>query len=244
MQASTSLSSGGLMFDIPSLRIVVVEDSDALREATVAMLQADGHDVTGVFCAEDVDDLPSDGVPDLYIVDINLPQEDGLSLVRRIRASQPLAGIILMTAKHQLEDRVNGYAHGADIYLIKPVERAELRACVVRLAQRMHASQDKSNGRLVLDRTSLLLAGPEGECRLNGVESRLLLAMSRVSGKCLERWQAMEIIDPERRGLSGSNLDVRVSGLRKKLRACGGPEPAIRAERGQGYRLLCAVEVR
>ncbi len=230
--------------DTPCLKILVVEDSDALREATVSMLRADGHDVSGVFCAEDVDDLPSPHMPDLYIVDINLPEEDGLSLVKRIRASQPLVGIILMTAHNQLEDRIEGYQSGADIYLTKPVERAELRACVIRLASRLGAYQSSETECLVLNQMSLSLKGPEGECRLTGTESRLLLAMSRVAGKCLERWQAMEIIDPQRRGLSASNLDVRVSGLRKKLRVCGGPDNAIRAERGQGYRLLCSVEVR
>lgn len=235
---------GLIVIDIPSLRIVVVEDSDALREATVAMLEADGHTVSGVFCAEDVDDTPSDPMPDLYIVDINLPEEDGLSLIKRIRVSQPLVGIILMTARHELDDRIRGYQEGADVYLQKPVERSELRACVARLAHRLHSIRQTRPDHLLLHSVSLTLQGPSGEASLNASEAKLLLALSRVAGKCLERWQAMEIIDPARKGLSPSNLEVRMSGLRRKLKACGGPEQAIKAERGQGYRLLCSVEVR
>lgn len=208
------------------------------------MLQADGHTVSGLFCAEDVDDTPSDPMPDLYIVDINLPDEDGLSLIKRIRQSQPLAGIILMTARHDLDDRIRGYEQGADIYLQKPVERSELRVCVARLAHRLHALQQSRPDHLLLHSLSLTLQGPVGEASLSTSEAKLLLALSRVGGKCLERWQAMEIIDPKKKGLSPSNLEVRMSGLRKKLKECGGPERAIKAERGQGYRLLCSVEVR
>lgn len=230
--------------DTPSLKIVVVEDSDALREATVAMLEADGHTAIGLFCAEAVDDEIAQQWPDLYIVDINLPEEDGLSLVKRLRANQPLVGIILMTARHQLDDRVRGYEHGADIYLQKPVDRSELRACVARLAQRLHSLRQTQSDHLVLNSVSLALKGPEGESALSASEAKLLLALARVGGKCLERWQAMEIIDPSRKGISPSNLEVRMSALRRKLRDCGGPERAIQAERGQGYRLLCSVEVR
>ena len=77
--------------DMP--RILVVEDNDNLREATVDFLKQQGHQVTGVVCAEDVDDTPTRDLPDLYLIDVNLPGENGFSLVERIRQSQPLAGI-------------------------------------------------------------------------------------------------------------------------------------------------------
>lgn len=116
------------MRQTPSLHILVVEDNDSLRDATVDFLNAQGHQATGVVCAEDVDDTPTRGVPDLYLIDVNLPGEDGFSLAERIRQSQPMAGIVVMTARGQLNDRLEGYASGADNYLIKPVEQSE-RAC-------------------------------------------------------------------------------------------------------------------
>lgn len=73
----------------PSLHILVVEDNDSLREATVDFLRTQGHQVTGVMCAEEVDDTPTRDVPDLYLVDVNLPGEDGFSLVERVVGHTP-----------------------------------------------------------------------------------------------------------------------------------------------------------
>ena len=113
------------MTNSPSLHILIVEDNDNLREATHELLVQHGHQVTAVSCAEDVDDTPTRDVPDLYLVDVNLPGESGFSLAERIRKSHPTVGVVLMTARGQLEDRLLGYTCGADNYLIKPVEQSE-----------------------------------------------------------------------------------------------------------------------
>ena len=73
-----------------ALKILVVEDNDDLREATLAFLQSQGHYVRGVPMAEDISDLAGGFVPDIYVIDLNLPGEDGLSLTRRLRKAQPL----------------------------------------------------------------------------------------------------------------------------------------------------------
>ncbi len=135
-----------------SLNILVVEDNDSLREATVDFLNAHGHIAQGVVNAEDVDDTPTRDVPDLYLIDVNLPGENGFSLAQRIRQSQPGAGIVLMTARAQLNDRLDGYHHGADNYLIKPVEQLELLACIRSLAFRLKDGAHAPPAVLVLDR--------------------------------------------------------------------------------------------
>jgi len=76
-----------------SLHILIVEDNDGLREATAAFLQDLGHRVTSLDCAEDIDNTPTHGLPDLYIIDVNLPGENGFSLAERIRKSHPTTGI-------------------------------------------------------------------------------------------------------------------------------------------------------
>ena len=88
------------------LHIAVIEDHRLLHQVTVQLLRDQGHHVTGFFCAEELDDESSVFVPDLYVIDLNLPGEDGLSLARRIRASQPATGIIMVTARDSLEDRL------------------------------------------------------------------------------------------------------------------------------------------
>ena len=225
----------------PSLHILVAEDNDSLREATVDFLSRQGHQVSGLVCAEDVDDTPTRDVPDLYVIDVNLPGESGFSLAERIRSSQPRAGIVLMTARGQFHDRLEGYEAGADNYLIKPVEQSELLACVNNLARRLRSSNESAPTELVLNSQTLRLSGPLGEVSVTLTESLLLAALSRSAGQKLERWQAMQLIDAKDKGLVAANLEMRISALRKKLSSCGAPEDAIRTLRGFGYALNCAI---
>lgn len=232
------------MTTTPLIHILVVEDNDSLRDATVDFLQAHGHQTLGVVCAEEVDDTPTRDLPDLYLIDVNLPGEDGFSLAERIRKSQPAAGIVLMTARGQLNDRLEGYAAGADNYLIKPVEQAELLLCVNNLARRLKPSSSRPDDRLELNNQTLCLKGPKGSVTLTHGESILLAAFSRAAGQKLERWQAMQLVDTKDKGLVPANLEMRISALRKKLSACGAPEEAIRTLRGFGYALSCHIELR
>jgi DNA-binding response OmpR family regulator len=238
-----ALKDRTLMNLAPSLHILVVEDNDNLREATVDFLKQQGHQVTGVVCAEEVDDTPTRDLPDLYLIDVNLPGEDGFSLAERIRQSQPLAGIVLMTARSQLSDRLEGYSSGADNYLIKPVEQAELLVCVRNLARRLKSSPAPTASSLVLNNQALSLSGPGGNASLTHGEGLLLAAFCRAAGQKLERWQAMQLVDSKEKGLVPANLEMRISSLRKKLSACGAPEDAIRTLRGFGYGLNCQIQV-
>lgn len=228
----------------PALHILVVEDNDSLREATLDFLNANGHHAAGVASAEDVDDTPTRDLPDLYLIDVNLPGEDGFALTRRIRDSQPLAGIVLMTARGQLRDRLDGYERGADNYLIKPVEQAELLACIQSLAFRLKTNHLAPQTGLVLYSESLRLSGPAGDVPVTLVEAQLLAAFCRAAGRKLERWQAMQLVDSKDKGLSPANLEMRISSLRKKLNHCGAPVDAILTLRGFGYALNCPVQIR
>ena len=227
----------------PLLQIMVVEDNDSLREATVDFLIQQGHQVTGVVCAEDVDDTPTRDLPDLYLIDVNLPGEDGFSLSSRIRKSQPKTGIVMLTARSQLSDRLTGWDCGADNYLIKPVEKSELLACVNSLGRRLKQAAPTLQTGLVLDRQTLSLTGPQGRVSLTFGETQLLAAMSRAAGQKLERWQAMQLVDSKDKGLLPANLEMRISALRKKLTACGAPANAIQTLRSFGYSLSCEIQL-
>lgn len=228
----------------PPLHILVIEDNDSLREATLEFLNDHGHHTTGVASAEEVDDTPMRDVPDLYLVDVNLPGENGFALTQRIRKSQPLAGIVLMTARGQLRDRLDGYECGADNYLIKPVEQAELLACIHTLAFRLKPNYVTSQASLVLNHESSSLSGPDGEVTLTHGESQLLVAFCRVAGHKLERWQVMQLVDNKDKGLSVASMEMRISALRKKLNHCGATGNPIQTMRGFGYALSCQLEVR
>lgn len=228
---------------VPALHILIVEDNDSLRDATQDFLNDNGHHAMGVASAEEVDEVRLRDVPDLYLVDVNLPGEDGFALAQRIRSTQPLAGIVLMTARGQLHDRLDGYQRGADHYLIKPVEPAELLACIHSLALRLKPQVGLAPSGLVLDSQSMRLVGPSAEVCLTHTESLLLTAFCLAAGRKLERWQAMQLWDLKGKELSAANLEMRISALRRKLRQCGATGNPLVSLRGFGYALGCPVQI-
>lgn len=224
------------------LKIVVIEDYDALRDAMCDVLSQDGHEVVGVAMAEDVDDERTGSVSDLYIVDINLPGEDGISLAQRIRRSQPGAGIVIVSARSAVDDRIGGYKSGANIYLTKPLSLDELRAVVDSFVQRLAAAEAAQGSLVTLSPLKMIVTGPSGKARLTQPEVLLLAAFSRALQRDLEHWQvATHLGDGEE--ISKDNLEVKLGRLRKKLVACGAEAPAIRSLRGIGYRLTIPVNV-
>jgi CheY-like chemotaxis protein len=158
-----------------NLSIAVVEDHDFLRVSTVNLLRERGYRAEGYFCAED---LVEDNIiiqPDLYIIDLNLPGEDGLSLAKRIRAARSDVGIVMVTARGHIQDKVQGYASGADIYLPKPVDPDELLAVVDRFSHKV--MQDKVvSGDAVFSYSKLLLEKDAQHVHLTQSEGNLLNA--------------------------------------------------------------------
>jgi DNA-binding response OmpR family regulator len=224
-----------------SLLVMLVEDHDELREATVDFLLTQGYDTVGVSSAEEVDDTPVPRAPDLYVIDLNLPGEDGFSLTERLRRTQPLAGIIITTARSQLQDRLTGYANGADIYLPKPVDPLELAAALKSVAQR--TARDINGAALQLNSKNLVLAGPSGKVNLTESEGRLLTALASARHQTLERWQVAVQLQPNKEDLSPDRLQNRISLLRRKIQACGIEGEAIKAVRGTGYKLCTPTVV-
>lgn len=226
-----------------ALKILVVEDNDELREATLAYLQIQGHYVRGVPMAEDIDNLAGGFVPDVYVIDLNLPDEDGLSLTRRLRASHPNVGIVIATARAQIGDKVLGYASGADLYLVKPVHPQELLAGVTALGKRLRTQfQFQHDNTLRLDLAHMRLYGTNGSAELTASDGLILSALIRAPGQSLERWQIGEIISTENDTQpSAAMLEMRIARLRKKLSAVGALQPSIKALHKKGYVLCCQV---
>lgn len=222
-----------------ALNILVVEDYDVLRNAMVKVLTRAGHRVLGVSMAEDVDDEPMGHLPDMYIIDVNLPGENGLSLARRIRQSAPDTHIVLATARTGVEHKVAGYSAGADIYLPKPVDPEELVAIAQSVAARLQRKAEAHETHLKLQGSRMLLMGPLGQAQLTQAEVLMLGALARAPNALLEYWQVAQYLGSE----SKDSQEVRVGRLRKKLLTCGADAPALRAIRNLGYKLVCPVEV-
>jgi DNA-binding response OmpR family regulator len=226
---------------VTGLNIFVVEDHDILREILVDLLCKSGHKAIGFFCAEDIDDEQKHALTDFYVIDLNLPGEDGLSLARRIRKTHPRVGIVMATARSSLNDKMKGYDSGADYYLTKPVDPEELLAVITAFARRIHQENEEQHDSLRVDGQRMMLSGPLGEIMLTQSEILTLSALMMAPGQVLERWQLMANLVGEADKISDTNLEVRMAHLRRKMTEVGGIKPAIKAVRKYGYKLTVPI---
>lgn len=220
-----------------SLNIIVVEDNDDLREATVEALMTEGHKVLGLDCAEALPEQASWQQIDLMVVDLNLPGEDGLALTRRVRALQPNIGVIMVTARDLSIDKQRGYASGADIYMAKPVSLEELSAAIQALTRRLKPTEaDSVNATLDLTR-NILRAKDRTEVHLTAQEAALLTAFCRTADCRIETWQLIEVLEKKRAEDPKAALEILIVRLRKKLQQAGCNEVNIKAIRNWGYQM-------
>ena len=219
------------------LNIIVVEDNDELREATVDALRAEGHQVLGLDCAEALPEEASWRRVDLMVVDLNLPGEDGLALTQRLRSIQPDIGIIMVTARGLPTDKRRGYVSGADIYMTKPVALDELTAAIQNLSHRLKP-ETVTVARLTLNlRRHILHCPNETEVQLSSQESALLAAFGRAAEWRLETWQLIEILEKDSAEDPKAAVEILIARLRKKLLQAGCAELAIKSIRSWGYQM-------
>lgn len=228
------------------MNIVVVEDHDLLREVTVKALIDMGHDALGVDCAEALGDDAVMARPiDLLVLDLNLPGESGLSVARRFRSTQPDIGIIMLTARNQIPDKVEGYDNGADLYLTKPTSLEELGAAVHALGRRIQ--RNVPDIPFLLDCLAMSLQGPAATIQLSAHEVSILMAFTRLSEQRLDYWQMMSMSgEPEydsEPAINKNTLEAKMTRLRKKLITAGSGNQPLRAIRGQGYQLCINIMV-
>ncbi len=225
-----------------NLNIIVIEDNNDLRVLLCNGLRIDGHKVTGLSSAEKLEDQAGIDHADAFLIDINLPGEDGLSLAKRIRTAHPLVGIIILSARVALNDKLVGYDCGADMYLTKPVEMTELRAAFKSFANRRQATlKFVTQQSLTLNKFNL--QGSAGTVKLSTQEATLVTAMARAPAGKLETWQIAELLQLEADESFKSSLAVRMVRLRKKLNDAGADGIAIEAVRQFGYQLVTPVEI-
>lgn len=230
---------------VPRLNIVLVEDHDVLRHLLQQALEDAGHQVVALSCAEELEDQAGGGPFDMFLIDLNLPGEDGLSLAGRVRAAYPLAGLIVITARSRLQDKLDSYASGADLYLSKPIEAAELCAAVAAFARRRQRAQELPvRPELTVSlRQMTLQQASQAPVRLSAAETSLLVAFARAPGQRVAYWQLAETLGLDVERYAKASLEVRIVRLRKKLVQAGAPVSCIEAVRNHGYQLCVSIQV-
>ena len=217
------------------VRVLVVDDDAAVRRSLSTALGRDGYEVL----AADGGDaalahLLAAGV-DAMVLDVAMPEPNGLEVCRRLRARGDRTPILMLTARDLVDDRVAGLDAGADDYLVKPFALAELRARLRALVRRNTASAERlSYADLVLDLAAARVTRGEREVSLTRTEYGLLELFLLNPGRVLSHSQIFQAVWGYDFGLRSNNLWVYVSYLRGKLEAGGEPR-ILHTVRGLGY---------
>jgi two-component system OmpR family response regulator len=213
-------------------RVLVVDDSEVIRVAVETALTEHGFDVSGrpdgTTFEEDLRAIR----PDLVILDVMMPGRDGFELLAVAR-SESAAGVLMLTARDAIDDRLHGLREGADDYLVKPFAMAELVARTHAVLRRLGTSAARSvAGDLVLDDDGAVVRRGDRPIALTRTERRLLDVLAEHAGTVLSKTQILTAvwgIDERADNL----VEINISSLRRKLEAAG--PRLIHTVRGLGY---------
>lgn len=252
MQPASRPARAGIIAGMAQ-RVLIVDDDADIRETTSEYLAGHGFEVAqaadGVAMREAFADTRA-GAPDLVLLDLNLPGEDGLSLTRWLRAHHRVA-IIMVTGAGEVVDRVVGLEVGADDYLAKPFDLRELLARTKSVLRRsgarggegaaVPAPQRARVGRCTLDlATHQLFDGQGAEVALTGMEFDLLRVFVENANRVLSRDQLLTLTRNREWEPFDRSIDIRIARLRRKIE----PDPArpavIRTVRGAGYMFVAS----
>lgn len=237
-----------------SSRLVVVDDEPEIRGMIADYFAKDGYAVTPCANGAELDAVLSAGPADLVVLDVSMPGEDGISIVRRLRAAGPTP-IIMLTGMTDVVDRVVGLEVGADDYMAKPFDLRELRARVRAIlrrtvpvgpvpvgtvqnagSQECAGAKQVSFGQVVLDLDGHCLRDRAGTAmRLTATEFDLLASFARNPNRVLSRERLLDTAPGRDADPFDRAIDIRVTRIRKKVEVDPAKPQVIRTVRGIGY---------
>lgn len=230
-------------------RILIVDDDPEIRRLLFDYLARNGFEPVAARDGREMTQMLGKHAIDLVVLDLMLPDTDGLTLCRDLRAKSNLP-VLMLTARGEETDRILGIEMGADDYLVKPFSPRELLARIKTILRRTRALppnlRPDSQRCLVfsgwrLDTATRALTAPDGVVvSLSGSEYRLLRILLDHPNRVLNRDQLMELIHGRNAEPFDRTIDVQVSRLRQRLR----DENLIQTVRGEGYVLAATVEGR
>lgn len=236
-----------------ALQIALVEDNADLRDDLQFQLSAQGLQVTALADALALDHHLLNAQCDVAVLDIGLPGENGLSIAARLRQTRPTMGIIMLTARGELDSRLDGYKQGADAYLVKPVDWRELLAQIHALQRRAAGLVTPAPaGAWTLKQAGRELVTPQGRSiGLTHMESVVLKVLAQHAGKTVKRDLLMaEVLGEQAYQLDPRRLEVCISRLRQKLldaldRDAGiqNDQLPLKTVRGAGYTFTQAISI-
>ncbi|MBL6935936.1 MAG: response regulator transcription factor [Alphaproteobacteria bacterium] len=225
-----------------TFRILIVEDDEMMQALLTGYLKHEGYEVDSTLSGKEMHAILNRRLPDLILLDLNLPDEDGLVLARQIRARSKMP-LIIMTARRGVDDRLAGLQIGADDYLTKPFDPRELVLRVHNVLARTAGGGEEASlvlefGGWTQDLPAHTLTAPDGrDISLTKSEFNLLAAMAKFPGRVLSRDFLLDAVSGNSEPPSDRMIDVFVSRLRKKIETDSRKPELILTVPGLGYKL-------
>ncbi len=200
-------------------RIILVEDNVDLCDDLSFQLEQKGYHVDAVGDAIALDKKVANQDYTIAILDIGLPGEDGLSIAKRLRKQQPKLGIIMLTARGEIDTKLHGFKNGADVYLVKPVDWRELDAVIESLHRRIQPTEEEEESTWKLIEAATILMTPSGESiSLTGMESLILTLLAKNAGIAITKAKLIKQVTGRRElSFDPRRLEVCMSRLRQKI---------------------------
>ena len=220
------------------MRILLAEDERSLSKALKAILTKSNYSVDCVFDGEEAVSYAMASEYDLVIMDIMMPKQDGISALKEIRSKGNSVPVLMLTAKAEIDDKVEGLDSGANDYLTKPFATKELLARIRVLTRQPQSAGDNilKFGNLTLDRGSFELSSPKGKYRLAGKDFQMMEMLMMNPGILISTEKFMDKIWGIDSEADISTAWTYISYLRKKLTALEA-DVQIKAVRNSGYTL-------
>lgn len=221
------------------MRILVVEDQAAIRSQLKTSLSSEGF---AVDLAEDGEEglyLGLEFPIDLAVIDLGLPKIDGMQLIKMLREEGKSFPILILTARHNWQEKVNGLEAGADDYLVKPFQTEELLARINALLRRSRgfASPTLCFGDLIINTHSKRVSVKGEDVTLTAYEYKVLEYLAMNKGKAISKTELVEHIYDEDAERDSNVVEVFIRRLRVKLDPNDQMKP-VETVRGQGYRFI------
>lgn len=216
--------------------IFVLEDDSQMRSLLVRGLREEGHQVQGIATGSELLAKVADSVPDVFVIDIGLPDADGRDVCQALRARGITAPVLFLTARDSLPDRLSGFRVGGDDYLTKPFAFAELLARVEALMRRSGVERSVEAGGLILDPAKHAVSYGDVTVPLTPTEFRLLAKLAASPGEAIRRKVLIDTAWPHGAIVYDNTLDAYIARLRRKVCSIPGA-PQIVTVRGVGYSL-------
>jgi DNA-binding response OmpR family regulator len=220
------------------MRILITEDEKDLADALARGLRRQGYAADIAIDGEEALAMVEVNNYDLIILDLNLPKIDGVEVCRRIRAAGSPVGILMLTARSSLDDRVNGLDQGADDYLVKPFHFPELLARVRAMLRREGETRDPilRIGDLVLDPNAVKGYFRGSEIVFTTKEFAILEYLMRNAGRVISQEELLEHVWNEDANMFTQTVKVHIKNIRRKLNTAGAGD-LISTIKGRGYLL-------